>query len=175
MSSIEPRERGTGRRRRRRVTAIKESLRDLNVQLSLLNRQVGAHVELKDVDFDCLEVLNRHGPLSPTALAKRAGLHAATMTGIIDRLERGGWVVRERDPDATDRRAVTVRALRDRNTELFRLFAGMNRGMDQICADYTDTELEVIADFVRRTADAGRHATDTLASRSRGNDTGDSR
>jgi DNA-binding MarR family transcriptional regulator len=26
------------------------------------------------------------------------------MTGILDRLQRGGWVVRERDPEAADRR-----------------------------------------------------------------------
>jgi len=143
------------------TTAIKESLRELSIQLSLLNHQVGARVELKDVDFDCLELINRHGPLSPGALARRAGLHPATMTGILDRLERGGWVARERDP--SDRRAVVVRALRDRNAEVFRLYSGMNNSMDDICAGYADTELELVADFLRRATDAGRTATDELA------------
>src|SRR5919198_303808 len=128
------------RRRRRLTTAIKESLRELNVQLSLLNHQVGARVELKDVDFDCLELINRHGPLSPSALARRAGLHPATMTGVLDRLERAGWVARDRDP--SDRRAVAVRARRDRVAELFGLYAGMNTAMDRICAGYSDAELE---------------------------------
>jgi DNA-binding MarR family transcriptional regulator len=145
------------------TTAIKESMRDLNNQLSLLNHQVGAHLDLKDVDLDCLEIIGRHGPLSPSALARRAGLHPATMTGILDRLQRGGWIARERDPDASDRRAVAVRALRDRNPELFRLYAGMNTSMDEICAGYADTELELIADFLRRTTNAGRNATDELA------------
>jgi DNA-binding MarR family transcriptional regulator len=149
------------RQRRRLTITIKESLRELSTQLSLLNHQVGAHVELKDVDFDCLDLIARHGPLSPSALARRAGLHPATMTGILDRLERGGWVARDRDP--SDRRAVVVRALRERNAELFRLFSGMNSSMDQICAGYGDTELELLADFIRRTADAGRDATDELA------------
>jgi DNA-binding MarR family transcriptional regulator len=144
------------------TTAIKESLRELSIQLSLLNHQVGAHIELKDVDFDCLDLINRHGPFSPSALARRTGLHAATMTGILDRLERGGWVARERDP--ADRRAVIVRALRNRNAELIRLYSGMNTSMDQVCAGYTDTELELLADFLRRTASAGRDATDELAS-----------
>jgi DNA-binding MarR family transcriptional regulator len=144
------------------TAAIKESLRDLSIQLSLLNHRVGMHVELKDVDLDCLDLINRHGPLSPSALARRAGLHPATVTGILDRLERGGWVARERDP--SDRRAVVVRALRQRNAEIFRLYSGMNASMDQICAGYDDTELEVLADFLRRTAHAGRAATDELAS-----------
>jgi len=149
------------RLRRRSCAAIKESLRELSIQLSLLNHRVGAHLDLKDVDLDCLDLINRHGPLSPSALARRAGLHPATMTGILDRLERAGWVARDRDP--SDRRAVVVRALRDRNAELLRLYSGMNTSMDQICADYDDTELELLADFLRRTTNAGRGATDQLA------------
>ena len=83
------------------------------------------------------------------------------MTGILDRLERGGWVTRDRDQ--ADRRAVTVTALRGRATELLRLYAGMNASLDQICAGYTNAELELLADFLRRTAGAGRAATDGLA------------
>jgi DNA-binding MarR family transcriptional regulator len=162
MESVPTADDGATAARRRRLTAgIKESLRELTVQLSLLNHHVSAHVALNDVDLDCLDLINRHGPLSPSALARRAGLHPATITGILDRLERGGWVARDRDP--SDRRAVAVRALRDRNAELFGLYAGMNASMDEICAGYTGSELEVLADFLRRTATAGRGATDDLA------------
>jgi DNA-binding MarR family transcriptional regulator len=150
------------RRRRLRLTAaIKQSLRELRMQLSLLNLHVGAHLDLKDVDLDCLDLIASHGPLSPSALARRAGLHPATITGILDRLERGGWAVRERD--TSDRRAVLVRALRARNAEMMSLYSGMNTSMDQICAGYADTELEVVADFLSRTANAGRNATEELA------------
>src|SRR5215469_934285 len=151
------------RARRRLIAGIKESLRAMGTQLSLLNHQVGARVELKDVDLNCLDLLARHGPLSPTALARRAGLHPATMTGILDRLERGGWVVRDRDPDAPDRRAVTVRLLRERGADLYRLYSGMNASLDEICAGYTDAELELLAGFLRRTTDAGQSAAATLA------------
>ena len=163
METISSPEGDAARRRRRLITAIKDSLRQMSNQLSLLNHHVGARLELKDVDLDCLDLISRHGPLSPSALARHAGLHPATMTGILDRLQRGGWVARERDPDASDRRAVAVRALRHRNAELFRLYSGMNTSMDQICARYADTELELLADFLRRTTDAGRDATDELA------------
>jgi DNA-binding MarR family transcriptional regulator len=149
------------RRRGQFTAAIRDALRELGIQLSLLNHHVGARLELKDVDLDCLDIIDRDGPLSPSALARRAGLHPATMTGILDRLERGGWVTRERDPD--DRRAVRVRAPRKRNAEMMRLYSGMSRSMNQILAGYEDSELELIADFLRRTADAGRSATDDLA------------
>ena len=151
------------RARRRLITTIKESLRAMSTQLSLLNHQVGTRVELKDVDLNCLDLLARHGPLSPTALAKRAGLHPATMTGILDRLQRGGWVVRDRDPDGSDRRAVRVRPLRERGADLYRLYSGMNASLDEICAGYDDTELELLASFLRRTTDAGQSAAADLA------------
>src|SRR6266481_6843534 len=124
MSSISSTDSDGAARRRRLTASIKESLRALSIQLSLLNHQVGAHVGLNDVDLDCLDLINRQGPLSPSALAQRSGLHPATMTGILDRLERGGWVVRERDP--ADRRAVLVKARRERSAEIFGLYAGMN-------------------------------------------------
>ncbi|HEX5143422.1 MAG TPA: MarR family transcriptional regulator, partial [Mycobacterium sp.] len=125
-----------------------------------LSHQVGAGLGLKDADFDCLELINRHGPLSPSAISRRTGLHAATVTGILDRLERAGWVVRERDP--ADRRGLVVRALRDRSREVFERFAGMNAAMDRLCEGYSEAHLEVITDFLRRTAAAGRTETDAV-------------
>ncbi len=161
MSSISSTDSPAPRGRRQLTSSIKQSLRALSIQLSLLNHQVGARAGLNDVDLDCLDLVNRHGPLSPSALAERAALHPATLTGILDRLERGGWVARERSP--SDRRSILVRALRDRNAELVRLYSGMNSSMTEICARYGDAELEVLADFLRRTVDAGRSATEKLA------------
>ncbi|HWE88709.1 MAG TPA: MarR family transcriptional regulator [Pseudonocardiaceae bacterium] len=146
---------------RRLIGEIRDSLRELSMQLSLLNHQVSAHIELRPVDLNCLDVISRHGPLGPSELARRSGLHPATVTGILDRLERSGWVARDRDPD--DRRAVVVRPLRDRSAELMRLYAGMNSSVAEICASYREDELRVLADFLRRTASAGRRATEELA------------
>jgi DNA-binding MarR family transcriptional regulator len=149
-------------RRRQQLTAeIRAALRELGIQLALLNHHISARLELKDVDLDCLNLIDSHGPLSPSALARRAGLHPATITGILDRLERGGWVTRERDP--SDRRAVLVRALPDRNADLMRLYSGMNASMNKLLAGYNDTELELLADFLRRTANAGQNAADQVA------------
>ena len=82
------------------------------------------------------------------------------MTGILDRLEKNGWIARDREP--ADRRAVAIRALPDRAGELFRLYAGMNSAMDDICADYSEEELAVLSDFLRRSTSAGLNATEEL-------------
>jgi len=46
-------------------------------------------------------------PASPATLAEEAGVARATMTGLIDTLEKDGLVARE--PDANDRRTIHVR------------------------------------------------------------------
>jgi DNA-binding MarR family transcriptional regulator len=164
MKSIASASGGLPQHRGRLNRAIKESLRDLGAQLSLLNHSVGARLDLKATDLECLDLISQHGPLSPSALARRAGLHPATMTGILDRLERGGWIDRGRDP--SDRRSVAVQVARGRGAEILRLYlvdSGMNSAMDQICAAYDDKELELLAGFLRRTADAGRNAAQKLA------------
>jgi DNA-binding MarR family transcriptional regulator len=154
---------GSPRQRRRLVTEVKAALRGLNGQLTQLNHRVGTRLGLKDADLDCLDVIQRHGPFGPSTLARLAGVHPATLTGVLDRLQRAGWITRDRDPEAADRRAVTVRALPTRNPEMFRLYAGMNHAMDEVCAAYTEAELTLLADFLRRTAEAGRTATHDLS------------
>jgi DNA-binding MarR family transcriptional regulator len=76
------------------------------------------------------------------------------------RLDRGGWIVRERD--LADRRGIVVQPLRGRRRDVLRLASGMNAAIARICAGYPDDDLELIADFLRRAADAGRTAAEEL-------------
>ena len=159
-----PHGRGAAPQRGRLNRAVKESLRDLGTQLSQLNNSVGSRLDLKATDLGCLDLISRYGPISPSALAKRAGLHPATMTGVLDRLERDGWIERDRDP--SDRRSVVAQVARGRGAEILRLYlvdSGMNTAMDEILAGYDDEELELLIGFLRRTAEAGRAAAEKLA------------
>jgi DNA-binding MarR family transcriptional regulator len=143
------------------VAEAKSTLRNLRIELAMLNHRVGTRAALKDTDLDCLDVLVRHGSMSPTELSRRTGIHAATMTGVLGRLERDGWIVRERAPD--DRRAVVLAPVPERVREIFGHYEGMNVALDEILDDYTEDELRVIVDFLQRATDAGRRVTEELA------------
>jgi DNA-binding MarR family transcriptional regulator len=150
-----------GSRARRRLTnTVKDAVRGMRSELAMLNRRIGARLDLRDGDLDCLELVARLGPLGPSALARAAGVHPATMTGVLDRLEKGGWLARDRDPN--DRRSVVLRVRQERVGEVFALYSGMNAALDEVCAAYTDEELAVIADFLGRTGAAGHQATRDL-------------
>lgn len=148
---------GTASRTHRRLTTdVKRHFRDVNNQIALLAHHVSSRVELRDIDLDCLDYLAQHGPAGPGALARRAGVHPATMTGVVDRLEKGGWIERQKDP--SDRRAVLLAVRSDAIGEVFKHYSGMNDEMDAVCTDYSNAELELISGFLERTADAGRRA-----------------
>jgi DNA-binding MarR family transcriptional regulator len=151
---------GAGAERRRAQRAVRDALRELRVELVRLNHRVGSRAEIRDIDLDCFDLISRADGVSPSTLAKDAGIHPATLTGVLDRLESAGWIIRERDP--SDRRAVVIRATRERVGEVVKLYAGMSEAMDDVTAGYSEAELAVIVDFLRHAADAGRKATEQL-------------
>ena len=135
-------------------STIRSLLRQLGNELGQLNHRIGGRSGLKDLDLASLDLLTRNGPLTPSALAKAMHVHPATMTGMLDRLETGGWIARERSPE--DRRLVHISAVPGRGRDLLGLYAGMNAAIGQIVDSYDPAQLAAIIDFLSRVVDAGR-------------------
>src|ERR1700685_1112423 len=87
-SSVDP---GAVPRRGQLNQAVRESLRDLSIQMSLLSNRIGGHLDLKGTDLECLDFIDRYGPLSTSALARRGGLPPRPHTRILDRLPPPRW------------------------------------------------------------------------------------
>lgn len=64
------------------------------------------HVGVSRTDYDALEALDEHGPLTPSELGRLLTLTSGSVTALIDRLERLGWASRNRHPN--DRRKVVI-------------------------------------------------------------------
>jgi DNA-binding MarR family transcriptional regulator len=137
---------------------IQGLLRDLIGRLQQLNDAVGSRVHLNSGDVEVLDLVARYGPLSPGDVGRAMGIHPATLTGIVDRLEQGGWL--QRVPDPHDRRKVRLEARPERGGELARLYAPMNRSLSEICGELTPGQLRAVRDFLRDAAAAGSSAID---------------
>jgi DNA-binding MarR family transcriptional regulator len=139
--------------------ALRNTLRQLRIELSISTRRVAAATGLNDSDLDVLDVLARYGAQSPTSLARRMGIHPATMTGVLTRLEKAGWMVRRRD--VSDRRSVQVEPSGfDRLTALYR---DANERLDEIAEQLNPEAGEVILDYLDRVCSAVHEASARVA------------
>jgi DNA-binding MarR family transcriptional regulator len=82
------------------------------------------------------------GPRTPAELAEAAGVTRATMTGLIDTLERDGFVRREPDPD--DRRMMSVRLTPKADAYLQKMLPGHFQTMARIMAPLSETERKTL-------------------------------
>lgn len=82
------------------------------------------------------------GPRTPAELADAAGVTRATMTGLIDTLERDGYVVRE--PDTSDRRMLLVRLTRKGENFLARFLPAHFRGVSEVMGALSDSERKTL-------------------------------
>ncbi|MFH1740382.1 MAG: MarR family transcriptional regulator [bacterium] len=90
--------------------------------------------------FTVLMLLNREPDIgvSPSQLADRSGVTRATMTGLLDGLERDGFITREHDSD--DRRGMTVR-LTPASQEFFdRMLPDHFRRIEAVTANLSENE-----------------------------------
>jgi DNA-binding MarR family transcriptional regulator len=118
-------------------------------------------LELHLTDYKTLGVLQRVGPLPAGEIARVTGLATASVTNLIDRLERKGFVRRVDDP--ADRRRVLVEAVPERTNSAAPRFASTRRSLARLYERYSDKELAVIADFLTRNAERLRDETAKLA------------
>lgn len=97
----------------------------------------------------CLSFLSDAEPLTAGQLAEATGLTTGSVTIMIDRLEKAGYVQRAKDP--TDRRRVIVRPLTERiERDIAPLYASIAEAWGQAIERYSTPELAVILDMLTR-------------------------
>ncbi len=88
------------------------------------------------------------GPRTPAALADAAGVTRATMTGLIDTLERDGLVKREPDPD--DRRMMTVLLTAKGEKFLNDFLPGHFKVIAEVMAPLSETERKTLVRLLNK-------------------------
>lgn len=97
------------RTKREKVALATEVGRDLTETSLRLHDAIAAKLGLGPSDLRCLRLVRAaDAPVRAGHLAEQTGLTTGAITGVLDRLEREGYVRREKDPG--DRRQVLVHA-----------------------------------------------------------------
>jgi DNA-binding HxlR family transcriptional regulator len=125
------------------------AMRRVGSIMQLLGQVSAERIGVNATDLNCLNIVALTGSMSAGDLARATGLTTASITGVLDRLEEGGFVRRERDPH--DRRRVIVNlnagpGLR----EVAPVFAPLVKAWRTAAAGYSDDELRLLLEFQQR-------------------------
>ncbi|MER6423308.1 MarR family transcriptional regulator [Streptomyces sp. NPDC001137] len=127
------------------------SAMDHLIATSLIGQQeMAQQIGLNVTDLTCFAYVIEAGENLLTAgdLAARAHVTTGAVTGILNRLERAGYVTRR--PDPTDRRRVRVAALPDAEARVREVYEPYYARLNELFADYSPDEIAVLTDWFTR-------------------------
>lgn len=123
--------------------------RDMSTATLLFHQAVADRLGLNPTDHKGLGFLQERGSMTAGQLADLTGLTTGAVTGIVDRLERAGFVRRARDPH--DRRRVIVQLIPAKaEREVMPLFEPLGRAVTALVQSYSERDRAVIDDFMAR-------------------------
>ncbi len=134
-----------------RMRAYVPIIRRFVGRVMLFHSAVAAQLGLNATDVNCLRLLEDEA-MSAGELSDRIGLTGAATTALIDRLEKTGFVRRERSKE--DRRRLTIHADRGKLREVDALYGSQGDRMARLLAKYSGEEFAVIMDFLEQTSTA---------------------
>jgi DNA-binding MarR family transcriptional regulator len=146
------------------VAQLRGEVRAAQAAVAAVDHAVAQRLGVNATDHRCLDILDQRGPLTAGALADALGLSRTATTAVIDRLEARRYVRRERN--RADRREVLVTLtplLHRRARQLHGAGADVAAQLER----YSDAELALLHDFVRRDRQLNEQRARRLAARSR--------
>lgn len=122
---------------------------------ALLTQAAADRLGLHPTDLQCLNllVLEDGRPVTTGRIAELTGLTTGAATRLVDRLEKAGYVVRERD--AADRRRVLVATVPEKITDFRRMWERLGDGWVALFDDLDEAQLTLLIGHLRRTAEFG--------------------
>jgi DNA-binding MarR family transcriptional regulator len=120
--------------------------RELSARTIMFHQTIAERLGLNATDHKCLDLARRTEAMTAGELAELTGLTTGAITGVIDRLERAGFVRRVRD--ANDRRRVLIEPVAERARDIAPLFESLDTAWSALCARYSERELGLINTFM---------------------------
>lgn len=144
------------------ITQLDQACRDNGNINVLLVQAIAQHIGLSASEFECCSYIQDHGPFTAGELAKKCRITTGGMTGMIDRLERAGFVKRTADPN--DRRRVLVSSVRNEKAikKVTKLYQPLADSFMPAVNKYTTDELAIVLSFMQLANKLMGKAIDTV-------------
>jgi DNA-binding MarR family transcriptional regulator len=148
------------------IQAIIEKRREMSTETIMFHQIVADVLGLHITDHKCLDLIRQYGAMPAGRIAELTGLTTGAVTGIIDRLEKAGYVRRANDPK--DRRRTIVEPV-NRNKKWERkieaIFIPFHERMHKLLSSYSDSELAFLLDVLTKTVELTREESKKLRNR----------
>jgi DNA-binding MarR family transcriptional regulator len=142
------------------IQAVLAAARELSTETVMFHTAIAEQSGLSVTESKALDYLDREGPLTPKELARHSGLAPASVTALVDRLERKGVVRRKSHPD--DRRKVLVELNQSHVSAALPLWDYLVSSSVEFCEKYSEEQLETILDFVAEAAAISHRAAERI-------------
>jgi DNA-binding MarR family transcriptional regulator len=125
--------------------------RDNGISSILFRNALAKRFGLNLTESLCLTLLGIKQVSTPTELAKYTGLTTGSTTTMLDRLEKKKIITRK--PNPKDRRGVIIEINKAYAKTASKLVEGIQAAHHKLIESYSEKELVIIADFLRRFTD----------------------
>lgn len=144
------------------IQAIIEKRREMSTETIMFHQSVADVLGLHITDHKCLDLIRQYGAMPAGRIAEHTGLTTGAVTGIIDRLEKAGYVRRASDPK--DRRRTIVEPVRNKKWErkIEAIFIPFHERMHKLLSSYSDGELVFLLDVLTKSIEQTREESKKL-------------
>jgi DNA-binding MarR family transcriptional regulator len=144
------------------IQAIIEKRREMSTETIMFHQNVADVLGLHITDHKCLDLIRQYGAMPAGRLAELTGLTTGAVTGIIDRLEKAGFVRRANDPK--DRRRTIIEPVRNKKWErkIEAIFIPFHERMHKLLSSYSDSELAFLLDVLTKSIELTREESKKL-------------
>jgi DNA-binding MarR family transcriptional regulator len=146
------------------IQIIVDRFREMSTETVMFHQAVADELGLYITDHKCLDIIHRFGAMPAGRLGEMTGLTTGAITGMIDRLEKAGYVRRANDPK--DRRKTIVEPVRNKKLErkIEMIFMPLHEAMHRFLSSYSDSELTLLLDIMTKLIEQTREESKRLRS-----------
>src|SRR5215204_4518012 len=146
------------------IHEVSERFTEMSTETILFHQALADLLDLHITDHRCIHFLHRYGAMPAGRLAELTGLTTSAVTGIIDRLEKAGFVRRTNDPK--DRRRTIIELVRNKKWErkIEAIFIPFHERMHKLLSSYSDSELAFLLDVLTKSIELTHEESKKLRS-----------